>query len=254
MRGAAALALLLLPGIALAQERVRVRTGDHPGHGRIVADWAAPVPYQVDEAPGRAVLRFGQPAIFDLSGARRLPRNVAGISASDVAVEVTLRPGARLRHYRLGNRVVLDVLDPAPRRAPAAPAQAPAAAPPALPAAAPVPAPPEPSPRLPAVTLLAGSPPALAIPAAAGVGAALLRRGDQWLAVFDAALVLDLLALRGVPALAAAALDTGLDQAVLRVPAAIGPAPRLRREGAAWILDQPEDPAPQRAILAEPEP
>ena len=33
------LGLLALP--ALAQERVGMRTGDHPGHGRIVFDWNA---------------------------------------------------------------------------------------------------------------------------------------------------------------------------------------------------------------------
>ena len=46
------LALLAVP--ASGQERVGVRTGDHPGHGRIVFDWTAAPAYQAPPPPAAA--------------------------------------------------------------------------------------------------------------------------------------------------------------------------------------------------------
>ncbi|WP_270939014.1 hypothetical protein, partial [Falsiroseomonas oryzae] len=113
MRRAALLLLVLLaaPLPAAAQTRVPVRVGDHPTHGRIVFDWPSQTAYRLEEAEGRAVLRFAAPAAFDLSAARRPPRNVRDIVPEGEVVAIGLAPGARLRHFRLGNRVVVDVLD-----------------------------------------------------------------------------------------------------------------------------------------------
>ncbi|MGX9962787.1 hypothetical protein ACVFYP_05660 [Roseomonas sp. F4] len=332
----AALLLLggLLAGPVAAQETVGVRSGDHPNFGRVVFDWPATIGYRVEETAGRLVLRFDAPAAFDLAGLRRPPRNVLGVTTEAGSAEIRIAPGARSRHFRLGNRVIVDVLDPGgtefgtaggaptPRRSPPSPpttaeaaptprppARAERAAPPARPApsrnaatgpvpfqaatpppaeapvvvqAAPrapvqretlaqapaaqvptaqvptTPAPAAPPAAAPAaargqpVRLLPG--PALSIAAPAEVGAALFQRGGVWMLVLDAPLPLDLAALRANPVFAAAEVSTGPEATTLRLPATFLRAPRLRREGNAWLLDQPREESALRAILPEVEP
>jgi hypothetical protein len=131
MRAAAALALVLLlcaPAVAQEAPRVALRAGSHADHGRLVFDWPAQVPYTAETQDGRLLLRFGAPGRIDLSAARRLPRNVLALEQADGAIVVRLVPGARIRDFRLGNRIVVDVLDAPPARAEA---RAPRAAPPA---------------------------------------------------------------------------------------------------------------------------
>jgi hypothetical protein len=299
LAGAAGLALAaLLAAPATAQDRVGVRVGDHPGFGRVVFDWPGRVEYRVEEAEGRIVLHFASPAAFDLTAARRPVRNLRGVTTDDARAEIATAPGTRPRHFRLGNRVVLDVLDAA--AAPPA-ASRPAAAPPGprSPAQAPRPALPESSPfqraipppaeapvvvqaaplqpvaaqplaqplaqqLLPAapqaaaaaagtaVRLLPG--PTLSIPTGAETGAALFRRGGLWMLVLDQPQKLDLAALRADPAFADAETSSGQQATTLRIPAAALPSPRLRREGNAWLLDQPGAEVALRSILPEVEP
>ncbi|MEI6162389.1 MAG: hypothetical protein WCP77_21360, partial [Roseococcus sp.] len=68
-RAALGLLLLLFAWPVAAQERVAVRTGDHPGHGRIVFDWAAPPAYQVEQQGDRVILRFPNAEAINLAGA-----------------------------------------------------------------------------------------------------------------------------------------------------------------------------------------
>ncbi|BDG73018.1 hypothetical protein [Roseomonas fluvialis] len=180
MRAAGALALLLLlaaPAGAQEGPRVPLRAGSHADHGRLVFDWPTRVPYTAQAEDGQVVLRFDAPGSIDLAAARRPPRNVLAVEQADGAIVVRFAPGARTRHFRLGNRIVVDVLDapageaaadaPAPRaaRQAAAPAaappraQAPAAASAGRPAAAPAVA----SPAPPAAT--SSAPPAATSPA-----------------------------------------------------------------------------------------
>jgi hypothetical protein len=112
----AVLGLVLLASPAAAQDRVGVRTGDHPGHGRIVFDWMAAPVYQVEQQGDRVILRFPNADAIDLAGARRLPRNILAVAKVPGGVELTLRPGARIRHFRNGPKVALDALDPAEAR------------------------------------------------------------------------------------------------------------------------------------------
>ena len=128
---------LLGPGPAPAQDlRVNVRVGDHPSFGRLVFDWPSEVPYRVVEESGRIVLRFTEPAQFDLERARRGLRNLRGIEATGDSVTITVAEGVRPRHFRIASRVVLDLLDanadpnaPASASQPRPPANAAAAAP-----------------------------------------------------------------------------------------------------------------------------
>ncbi|MCO6420045.1 hypothetical protein JYK14_28395, partial [Siccirubricoccus sp. KC 17139] len=135
-------ALLLLGSLpALAQDRVPVRVGDHPTHGRLVFDWPAPPAFTVEQQGDRLVLRFPAGAAVDLAGARRPPRNMLAVTPAEGGIAIALKPGARARVFRIGNRLVVDALNPegaappaveevraAPSPAPASPAQARAAA------------------------------------------------------------------------------------------------------------------------------
>jgi hypothetical protein len=145
MRAAAALALVLLvcaPVAAQDAPRVALRAGSHADHGRLVFDWPARVPYTTEALDGQLVLRFDAPGRIDLSAARRLPRNVLAVEQAGGAILVQLAPGARIRDFRLGNRIVVDVLDPPPPRAEArASRAAPPAAAPAQPKSATAPEP-----------------------------------------------------------------------------------------------------------------
>jgi hypothetical protein len=262
------LALMLAPGAAVAQDRVALRVGSHADHGRLVVDTRGRVEYRVEEEPGRVVLRIDVPAGVDLSAARRPPRNAMAIEAVEGGIAVTVPPGVRLRHFRLENRIVLDLLDPraaatAPRatpraappasrgQAPAAPEPAPAAvaAPPPT-ATLPPPALPSPPPRPPAIEVASGS---IAIPARPEVGAALFRRGGTWMFVLDAPLPLDGAALRADPLLAAAEILSGPRATVLRLPAAALREPVLSRSATHWRLAPAEGPPALRSILPEAE-
>lgn len=109
-----------------AAGRVRVRAGEHKAFSRLVVDWPAHVPYRVDQQENRADIRFQATATLDLSDLEReVPQHFADATVlnegkdSETTLRLTLRNDARLRHFRLGHKVVLDAL-PAPA-APAAP-------------------------------------------------------------------------------------------------------------------------------------
>ncbi|MCX7933051.1 MAG: hypothetical protein N2588_10950 [Rhodovarius sp.] len=273
----AALPLLLLLALpAEAAERVAVRVGDHPGHGRIVFDWPAPPPYSIAQEGALVRLRFqapGEPAAENL---RRLPRNVLGLQPAEGGVDIRISEGARLRHFRLGNRVVVDILDPAPGEAAPAPAR-PAASSPARPAssdalrpvapaatsgrasaaespstpAAPAAreaAPPPPPPAAPAPAEPPAAAPAreIALDLPADVGAALLQRGGRWLLLFDAPppLSVEPLLAQGwqLETVAGGSLLIGTD-----------PGPwALRRSGQRWVLLR-EAPGPGSEIAPQPQ-
>lgn len=227
MRLAALLLFALLgatsPGWGQDGLRVPLRVGSHADHGRLVFDWPSRVGYSVEEQDGRVLIRFDAPAQIDLAAARRPPRNVLAVERDGAAVVLRVAPGVRPRHFRIGNRIVLDLRDaaegtpravaadavqrprgrdatpsvPAVAAVPAPAATLPSAAPPppaaqaASPAAAPPPgppAPPAPLPRAPAAVAPApASPPAASarIHLPPGGAALVLEAGaDAGLAVF----------------------------------------------------------------------
>ena len=142
MRFAGALLMIWIalgvPAFAQQAPAVGLRVGSHPTYGRVVMAWPEAVTYRAEESGNRLILRFDAPARYDLSGALRLPKNVESLSAIDGGIALQAPPGTRFRHYRLGNRVVIDVLDGAEAGATAPPAGA--VSPPAITAAQPSPA------------------------------------------------------------------------------------------------------------------
>lgn len=104
------LALAPAPGFALSA--VSVRVGDHPSHSRVVFDWPRPTGYSVQqEDAGRVLVRFPRPAAYDLDAARPA-RNVRSIEADGQTATILSVPGVRVRHFRLGGRVVVDLAQP----------------------------------------------------------------------------------------------------------------------------------------------
>ena len=128
----AALVILAAPAAAPAQEAaaVGVRIGDHPGYSRLVFDWRRPVDYRVENGGPQATIRFTQPASFDLAALQKKPpRLIRAASAradgNGVAVVLQIADHARVRHFRDGTKVVIDVLDPPPAKAETAPSPKP---------------------------------------------------------------------------------------------------------------------------------
>lgn len=279
------LLLALSQGVAAEGTRVAVRAGTHADHGRIVFDWPARVDYAVAREGDAVRLQFAAPAEMDLARLGRLPRNVTAVEMDGEAVVIRAAPGARLRHFRLRNRVVVDLLDGAP---PALPARAAGGALPLPPPPPPPPADAVPASPMPAAApanppAAAAAPPAAAPPAAVAAalpapdaialrpvrdraaftvptdaGIALLRRGDWLLVVFDRALAFDLAPLRGHAVLGGAEVRPAGEGTLLLLPVAAPARLVARRERNAWVIeatrDDPPDDAPVLRVVPEPGP
>jgi hypothetical protein len=98
-----------------------VRVGRHPTFYRLVFDWPNRTDYALEGAQGSQTIAFGAPARIDATDvSRRLPQGVRvrqdGTNPLDVVIETT--PARQLRHFRSGNKVVVDIMGV--QRAPAA--------------------------------------------------------------------------------------------------------------------------------------
>ena len=104
--------LLMLHGLALPAraEGVSVKVGNFPGFGRVVFDVPADVEFQLVEEVGRAILVItGSPTVPAPAG---LPRNFVVLEGGAGAATLVFKPGARVRTSRVGQRVIVDALDP----------------------------------------------------------------------------------------------------------------------------------------------
>ncbi len=150
-----------------------VRVGTHPGYSRVVLDLPPDATAHVVTEGQRVLLVLG--GAGTLVPPADLPRNVRAFRAGPDSATLDLVPGATARPVRIGDRLVIDVLDPGPlrpiprsavsktpvaRTVPASPTPAPAvpkpepAAPPAQDAVMP----PSPEPTRPAVPDLPPAP------------------------------------------------------------------------------------------------
>ncbi len=121
-----ALAALLAAAPAWAEApAIAIRTGTHPGFGRVVFDLPPGATYRIGQEDGRVVVSVPAGS-FATPGAA--PRNVRGIALRGEGVEIAVQPGSRIRPVRLGDRLVIDVLDGGEAAAPPAPPPVKAAA------------------------------------------------------------------------------------------------------------------------------
>ena len=279
LSGRTALARTVVAGVLLATApalaevpAIAARSGNHPGFGRIVFDLPAGVAASVAQdgtharvqLTGAGVISFGPP-----------PRNVLAMAPVAGGADITLGEGVRLRQSRIGDKLVLDLLDTAagPSKPVAGPRQAASrrtailhgpgpdtvarqreaiAASEATVTQAPVPpvaaiaettAPP------PAVMALIAQPtspvvvpdlpPAVrsvTLPFNSNVAAAAFRRGDAAYVVFDERRPIDLIAMQGDPIFGAAAVTVLPEATVLRLPIADGARLRLSPGRDGWTV------------------
>ena len=263
------LLLVMGPGAGWSQPVMPMRIGNHPGFGRIVFDASGRVEFDLVEQGSRILVVF-RPA-HSVGPAPGLPRNVLAINEGEGAATLTVVPGAKARASRAGDRIVIDVLDPAatpaakPRgtRAPTGrtmPPPVPTDIVPTTGAVSPA-AVPEPArstmpspPKLPEPIPVAKAPPSpvpgtVLIPAAPTVGAALLRRAAEDILVLDERVTIDAAALQAVAGPSAAPrLLPGAT--VVTLPHAPDRAADLRREAEGWRLTVRANPAPSDAPAA----
>jgi eukaryotic-like serine/threonine-protein kinase len=92
---------------------VRSRSGNHPGYGRIVFDWQAPMDHRIRPTGAGVEITFpGARCLPDVAGLQ-LPRNVAGLGA-DAARQMLLLQTARgnqVVQRRWQGRLILDIQD-----------------------------------------------------------------------------------------------------------------------------------------------
>lgn len=99
------------PAGAAPESTAVIRSGDHPGFGRIVIDANPRAAYEVEQKLNSVVMRFLSPVEF--GKIPKLPRNVAAIKTAGQTIAVTSKPGTSIHAGRLGDRLVVDVADPA---------------------------------------------------------------------------------------------------------------------------------------------
>ncbi|MCE2510733.1 MAG: hypothetical protein J4G10_07140 [Alphaproteobacteria bacterium] len=250
-------------------EAIRVRTGEHATFTRLVFDWPDRVVYRVAEKGETATIRFAKPASIDLGPLKKdLPKRLSAIAVRGAgsATEVTLvhAPKARLRHFRDGPRVVVDLLNPAPstarkvakaKPAPVRVAKKPAAKPVAL---TPVPkAPlqltkvPEAEVLVPVRTERSGNVVSLAFDWDRPVGASVFTRAGYIWVAFDRFrnFVLDGALAKEKPLLKNIEHVPSREGVVIRIGPVPGLYPTLRRGGNHWVVDiQPQAKPPLAEI------
>lgn len=255
------------------QETVRLRAGEHDGFSRLVFDWRRNVTYRVSEQDGQVSIAFARRVRIDAKPARRdNPPQVKGISvqrdAAGTRVDLAVPSGVRVRHFRDGTKIVLDILT-AGANAPKVAAKAPKKTadgppvpllkkspdgPPAV-KLEPVDAAPaaEPKPAAPAAQVAAEAAPdagrlrvginetsesiQLAFPWPEPVAAATFERSGFLWVVFDAPTMADLRGVGGGESGILAAQQIGHRRAtILRLKIRNGLFPTMRRERATWLL------------------
>ena len=109
----ALLLILLLPLIAHADPttEIDIRSGSHPGYGRVVFDTRPHTTYRVVRDGDQLTIQFAGDVTLKANDAPP-PHNVSAIHADGNEATLIIAPGSTFHDSRLGNRVVIDILDP----------------------------------------------------------------------------------------------------------------------------------------------
>ncbi len=94
----------------LKKDTVKARAGNHPGFGRLVFDVAGDTQYRLSRDGDRIHMEFS-PVVL-IVDPRFLPHNILSVSGGDGEVDIVVTSGTRVRSSRIGERVVVDVLNP----------------------------------------------------------------------------------------------------------------------------------------------
>lgn len=103
------------PTEAAAME-VRVRVAERTGYSRLMFDWPAPTDYQIDRQGGAATIRFDRAGRIAGGGVDTQPLSRIGAvnpvpAADTLLLRIGIPEAGRLRHFRDGTTVIIDVLD-----------------------------------------------------------------------------------------------------------------------------------------------
>ena len=98
-------------------EQINVRAGAHKDYSRLVFDWPKAVTYNVEKkSQGKLELSFSQAADLDTQAlAKTLVANIRGLKILEqdpLRVELDVADGGRIRDFKIGNKVILDVYNP----------------------------------------------------------------------------------------------------------------------------------------------
>ncbi|MBO89451.1 MAG: hypothetical protein CMP14_08010 [Rickettsiales bacterium] len=93
---------------------LRVRKGQHNKYARLVFDWTRPVEYEVSRDGIRVKVRFNRPARINIADLhanlnRGFSNPSTSIEGDKLMFSVDVTKGARIRHFRSGTKIVLDV-------------------------------------------------------------------------------------------------------------------------------------------------
>ncbi len=95
-------------GALAASDVVTVRSGDHPGFGRIVID--SPAHYKMERIGDRVVVQFTD--AIRLGHAPSAPHNVTSVQTTGTTVEFVVAAGAEVKPSIISGLVVFDITDP----------------------------------------------------------------------------------------------------------------------------------------------
>lgn len=113
--------LLVLPALLLfvtqswAQTTVNVRSGHHDDYSRLVFDWPSKISYEVNKSGGTLTLSFGKIAVANIASINtKSLSNIGDIVVNSNAgqplnISVQIKSSSKFRHFKIGNRIILDV-------------------------------------------------------------------------------------------------------------------------------------------------
>ncbi len=110
--------------VQAADESVlEIRGGDHDGYTRLVFEGKEPPHYTTSKTANSLVLKFSKPARMDVQGPS--PETLLRIdeykTLDSQSVELDFPQGITVRHFVIGNRVIVDLKGAAPKQADAKP-------------------------------------------------------------------------------------------------------------------------------------
>jgi hypothetical protein len=248
---------------------VPVHVGTHPGYGRVVFDLPERLDFHLTQQGQQVQVQFT--GNVTIGAAPAMPHNVLGLTGSAGQAELVVVEGTVARAWRLGNRLVIDVLDPAVAAStPSAPVQASVPAPRSGSASAAAPGAPVAKPAVPMVSPAVSAPPSAAAPSTVPAKPGPQTAAPQMLAAAAAASVAKPAATSGPPDASSASLakpgpktvapqvlpaPTGVSPTQIAPPvSAEKPGDALMGEKSLPISSRPADPLAVPIAAASPPP
>lgn len=101
--------------VSFTQERITVRSGDHPTYSRVVFDWEQNVNYTAELRDGNLLVTFDANAVPDFTSVRVVgPTYISNPTYDTIGGNLTVNfqtnNAGRVRHFRSGTKVVVDLM------------------------------------------------------------------------------------------------------------------------------------------------